>query len=531
MAAQPIRIPDDQLAGTYRSHGWWPDEPLARRFERHVATSPDSVSVRDDSGARLTRQELWDAAGALAEEMISRGIRKGDVVAVCLPNVVGWQVVFLASLRLGAVPATIPTSTDAHTLGYICTLVAARALAVPDRHHGKAIAEDLREIDEVGRLELLTLSGNERTWTQLAGEHPTPPPPIPGLDHLMFTSSTTGMPKAVAHTANTLAAVNIGFAERFDVTADTPIFMASPLGHSVGAWHGGRLSLFTGAPLILQSGWDPERAIELIEEHQCGFTVAPTPFLQDLMGLDETETRRGLARLRSFLCGGAPVPSGLVEQAATKAPNTFVTVLWGMTEGGVTTCVPGTPLEKTATTAGVGLPGLELRTLDPHGNPTTNGEAGELAIRGPGVFVGYLGQDELYRELLTDDGFFRTGDLAELTNDGHLVLTGRLKDVIIRGGVNISPLPLEQALSEHPAVERVAVVGVPDSRLGERICAAIVPRGPLPELPELQDWLSEAGLPRRQWPETVYSVDELPQTALGKIRKNELREHIVGRFE
>jgi acyl-CoA synthetase (AMP-forming)/AMP-acid ligase II len=147
-------------------------------------------------------------------------------------------------------------------------------------------------------------------------------------------------------------------------------------------------------------------------------------------------------------------------------------------------------------------------------------------MRGPGVFFGYLGDEELYRSSVTGDGFFRTGDLARLGADGYLHLTGRLKDLIVRGGVNISPLPIEDALAAHPAVRRVAVVGAPDERLGERICAVVVPEGDPPELDDLIAWVRGQGLPRRLWPEALRVVDEMPTTAAGKIRKNVLAERL-----
>ncbi|MEO5666037.1 MAG: AMP-binding protein, partial [Nocardioides sp.] len=198
-----------------------------------------------------------------------------------------------------------------------------------------------------------------------------------------------------------------------------------------------------------------------------------------------------------------------------------VTVLWGMTEGAGTTCVPGSTRDQLTNTAGAPTAGLELTILEPADNGI-----GELGMRGPGVFVGYLGQDDLYRGLLTDDGFFRTGDLARLDDEGYLHLTGRLKDVIIRGGVNISPMPIEDAIAAHPAVRRVAVIGSSDDRLGERICAVIVAAGTPPTLEELNSWLVERGLSTRKLPEELVVVDDMPVTAAGKIRKVVLRREL-----
>jgi cyclohexanecarboxylate-CoA ligase len=347
-------------------------------------------------------------------------------------------------------------------------------------------------------------------------------PVVPrGVDHLMFTSSTTGMPKAVMHTADTLASVNKAFVQRFALGEDTPIFMPSPLGHSVGAWHGARLSLFTGATLVLQDEWDPIRALQLVDAHRCAFTAAATPFLKDIVDAEWPTEKPKLASMATFLCGGAPVPPSLLEQARQQVPRTFVSVLWGMTEGAGTTCTPDSTYEQLTATAGRPLPDLELTILDADGTGV-----GELAMRGPQVFVGYLGQEELYQNLLTEDGFFRTGDLARIGDDGYVRLTGRLKDLIIRGGVNISPVPIENAIASHPSVRRVAVIGRRDDRLGERICAVIVPAGPPPTLQELNAWLIEHGLPSRKLPESLVVVDDMPVTAAGKIRKVDLRRRL-----
>lgn len=524
------RVPKD-LATSYRSRGWWPGEELIDRFQRHVQAAPDRPSVTDSHGVQLTRAQLWDRAGELAETLKSHGVAAGDTVIVYLPNRAIWQVSFLACLRLGAVPATLPVTTDQAALAGICQVAGARAVLTVPEHRGHRLGEvavaaagqagsscevitlaDLTS-DAVALDAVISIEGTPSAVTRPAD-----------LDHLMFTSSTTGASKAVMHTADTLAAVNIGFAERFGITEDTPLFMPSPLGHSVGAWHGSRLSLFTGAHLVLQDNWDPRVALDLVAEHQCEFTAAATPFLKDLV---ETPWQgRKFATIRSFLCGGAAVPESLMERAATELPNTFVTVLWGMTEGGVTTCVPDSSLEQRAATAGIGLPGLELATIGPDGERNTDG--GELVMRGPGVFLGYLGQEELYAGSLTEDGYFRTGDLATVDADGYLRLTGRLKDIIVRGGVNISPVRLENALAAHPAVRSVAVIGVPDERLGERICAVIVPQGEhTPTLPELVTFLEGQGLPKRLLPERLEIRSELPTTAAGKIRKVDVRKLVT----
>ncbi len=545
---------DAARARRYRERGWWPGVPLADRFAHFVRGRPAAPAVLDDRGRRLSREQLWGEAGRLGVELAEHGIGAGDIVLLFMPNRAESLVAMLAALRRGAVPANLPIRTDEDTLRYAVELCGARALITVERH-GRIETGELA-LAAAGRCPappaVATVAGDgTRRWpgprlgprpssgvadggpgSGVAGSGPGagPAPPVEGLDHLMFTSSTTGRPKAVMHTADTLAALNITFADRFGLGPDSPIFMPSPLGHSVGAIHGARLALHTGAPLILQDRWDPALALETVAAHGCRFTAAATPFLKDLVDAPRPAAAPApkLAPMSWFLCGGAQVPPSLMEQAESAFPNTHTTVLWGMTEGGLTTCTAASPREKVLATAGVALPGLELRTLGEHGEETPPGTEGELAMRGPGVFVGYFAQEPLYESLLTRDGLFRTGDLARIDGDGYLRITGRVKDLIIRGGVNLSPVPVEDALAAFPGVRAVAVVGYPDERLGERICAVVDTMGEAPpRLEALARFLQEQGLSKHLWPELVRTADEFPRTAAGKIRKIELRDRIV----
>ncbi|MBF0276814.1 MAG: AMP-binding protein [SAR324 cluster bacterium] len=514
----------------YRQQGWWTGESLLSRYAKWVQHSPSSLAVADDRGKQLSHLQLWEEAGRVVSALKEAGIGAGDVVIIFLPNRIEWQLILVAILRLGAIPANLPIRNDADTLAYTATLVGAKAIVTCSEHRSNAPVEIARQASLACEHSLLVAEltiGQQLQW-HFPQEKPIPAKPeFAGLDHLMFTSSTTGLPKAVMHTADTLAALNGTFVERFSLAQNDSIFMSSPMGHSVGAIHGARLALYNGAPLILQDQWDPELAIDLIAKYQCVFTAAATPFLKDLVEFPWNRKTPKLETLKWFLCGGAQVPPKLMEKAWQQFPQTFVTVLWGMTEGGLTTCLDSTSQEKLLSTAGIGLPGLELRALNAEGDPVACGEEGELVMRGPGVFVGYYGQNELYHSLLTKDGFFKTGDLVCIDQEGYVQISGRLKDLIIRGGVNISPVPAENILSTHPNISYAAVIGFPDERLGERICAVIVPKGDLPDLDEIVAYSITHGLPKYHCPELMFTVDQMPMTPAGKIRKNELRELII----
>ena len=327
------------------------------------------------------------------------------------------------------------------------------------------------------------------------------------------------------HSEDGLNAFHETIAARFSLTPDGSIFMGSPLGHSVGAIHGARMSLYFGVPLVLQQVWNAAAALVLIEDNKCTFTAAATPFLKDLVELKHTGENPKLNSLKHFLCGGAQVPPALLERAAKEFPNTFVTVLWGMTEGGYTTCIPGkSPTNKCLFTAGCASDGLEIRLTNAAGKPVGAGVEGDLMVRGPAMFYGYYGQPDLTAALFDAGNFFNCGDRAVMDEDGYIRITGRSKDLIIRGGVNISPVPIEDVLAAHPKVSSVAVVGYPDERLGERICAVFSPSDIRLSLQEVTAYASENGLPKQHWPEFVMFIDEMPMTPAGKIRKNDVRK-------
>ncbi len=516
----------DGIAERYRLAGWWTGRRLVDRFEAHATEAPGEPAVVS-GGDTLSRSELWDASGEAAEE-IRRAVGGGRrVVVVLLPNCVEWVVMFLAVLRAGHVPATLPVTTPEAHLRHIFDLVRPVLAVCAGSSRRTAPADAIRRA-AAGASTGVTVAAVDGARLTMHG--PAVPPAravdVPDATaHVMFTSSTTGPPKAVSHSEDTLAALNVQFADRFGLDHGTPVFMPSPLGHSVGAIHGARLSLFLGALLILQREWDPVTALELVARHRADFTAAATPFLMDLASAPWSGREPKLASLRSFLCGGAQVPPALVRRCRTELPNTFVTPLWGMTEGGLTTCVPSSTGSQVENTVGVGLPGLELRILDADMRLHATG-AGELVMRGPGVFNGYYGQPELYAEHIVGDGFFRTGDLARIDPDGYVSITGRAKDLIIRGAVNISPVETENAIAGHPDVVGVAVIGWPDERLGERICA-VVQAGVRLELDDVIASCAEQGLPRRYWPERLIQVDRLPRTASGKIRKQQLRDELL----
>ncbi|MCA8867890.1 MAG: AMP-binding protein [Rhodobacteraceae bacterium] len=521
-------------ADMYRHHGWWGNGSIVERFQQYARKTPDRLALVDDRGKSYTNAELLNAAESMAAKFRAQGIESGEVVIVILPNWVEWQIAHLAIRLMGAVPANIPLKTDARMLAHVVNLVSARALVGTDVFGGFDLGSVLKHAADSAdhRVDVLKIADDgTMEWSHNASTRPAVKPNDERLDHIMFTSSTTGMPKAVMHSQDGLNAFHETMAARFDLVPNGSIFMGSPLGHSVGAIHGARMSLYFGLPLILQQKWNAAEAVALIEKYGCTFTAAATPFLKDLIELKQTGELPKLNSLKHFLCGGAQVPPALLAHADQEFPKTYVTVLWGMTEGGYTTSIPGTsPSDKRHQTAGCASDGLEIVILDEAGKPAAPGCEGDLTVRGPALFYGYFNQPELNEALFDKEGFFFVGDRAIMDNDGYIRITGRSKDLIIRGGVNISPVPIEDVLASHPDVSSVAVIGYPDDRLGERICAVFGPSARHLNLDEVTRFAAEHGLPKQHWPEHVFYIDDMPTTPAGKIRKNDVRQWLENRL-
>ena len=299
------------------------------------------------------------------------------------------------------------------------------------------------------------------------------------------------------------------------------VWMPSPIGHSTGFNYGVRFALYHGLPLVLQDQWDPALAVDLIERERCSYTLAATTFLQDLV---EAAGGRpaGTHHFRRFGCGGAPVPPDLVEAAG--GVGITVLRLYGSTEMLVATWNgPEATLAQRMQTDGTAMPHVEVEVRDDEGRPVPPGSPGEICGRGPNTCVGFFGDPERTAQTFTADGWVRSGDLATIDADGYLTVVGRKKEIIIRGGINIAPREIEDLLLTFPEVERAAVVGLPDPRLGERSCACVMLRpGLTVDLATTVARLRACGLATYKLPERLVLLDALPTTASGKVQKHEI---------
>ena len=347
----------------------------------------------------------------------------------------------------------------------------------------------------------------------------------PGPDditQLIYTSGTTGEPKGVMHTANTTMANIIPYAQRLKLDGDDVVLMASPMAHQTGFMYGLMMPILLRQSVVLLDIWEPLRAIDLIRDEGVCFTMASTPFLSDLAKNVE-ESGKTVPTLKIFLCAGAPIPGPLVEQAR-RVLGTKIVSAWGMTENGAVTLIQlDDEDERAVNTDGCPLPGVELKVVDTDGSTLPAGQSGKLFVRSCSNFGGYLKRSSLNG---TDaEGWFDTGDLARLDERGYVRITGRSKDVIIRGGENIPVVEIESLLYRHPAIAMAAIVAYPDERLGERACAVVVPKaGQTVDLASIVEFLKMQKVATQYIPERLVVRESIPSTPSGKMQKFKLRE-------
>jgi cyclohexanecarboxylate-CoA ligase len=524
-----------------RVGGYWQDEILLDHLARAVARAPDKPAIvarRSETGEerRISYRELDRLSDLVALSLRERGVGRGEVVSFQLPNWWEFSVLHLACLKLGAVSNPLMVIFRERELGFMLGLAETKVLVVPARFRGfdyPAMVANIRDRlpmlrhvlvvggeGEDGFGALLAPRAGEAGRASLRGQGwPSPDDVI----QLLYTSGTTGEPKGVMHTSNTMLSNLAPFAERLGLGAEDVIHMPSPLAHQLGFMYGIVLPVMLGGTAVLQDVFTAGEMARQIRDEGATFTMGATPFLNDLTEHVARAGPAGTPSLRVFVSAGAPIPRALVAKARQTLGAAIVSA-WGMSENGaVTTTRPGDPEEKTTSTDGCPLPGMEVRIVDGEGRVAPAGEEGRLQVRGCSNFVGYLKRPDL--DTTDAEGWFDTGDLARMDADGYIRIAGRSKDIIIRGGENIPVVEVEGLLFRHPAVAEVAVVGYPDERLGERACAFIRLReGASLSFEEMVAHLEAQRMARQYMPERLEIVEELPRTPSGKIRKFRLRE-------
>jgi cyclohexanecarboxylate-CoA ligase len=551
--------PADETA--FRLSGAWRDRTILDDFRRHVAERPHKAAIvtyrnGDPVPVTMTYGQLSVAVDRIAWSLIDLGVRRDDVVSLQLPN--GWQAaaVTLAAMRIGAVVNPLVAIFRRRELEFMLRRAQSKILFVPDvfrkfSHAGLAAdlvaaLPDLQHAVVVGAADRQGLPDGLLSFEDVFLA-PRRPAPASGagtqvrLDalhrqpdeivSLMYTSGTTGEPKGTLHTGNTLWSAGWPLFQSLRLGPDDVCFMASTVGHLTGFLWGMLQPLALGMKIVFQDVWDPVAFVRLIGEEQVTWTLGATPFVVDSVNAQRS-AGHDMSSFKYFVCAGAPIPSSL-PGPATEVLGAKLMALWGTSECGI--CVIHSPedsIEVVSSSDGRRVPPMEVRVVDELGRPVRPGDPGRLLTKGPSMFVGYLGRMDLYDQVVAPDGWFDTGDVGYETKDDGIRISGRTKDIIIRGGENIPVVEIENLLFRHPQVKDVAVVGYADDRLGERACAVIVADGEPLTLAELGEYLAGEGMAKQYWPERIETRVELPRTPSGKVQKYKLRDelqHVVGK--
>ncbi|MBP6895920.1 MAG: AMP-binding protein [Gammaproteobacteria bacterium] len=522
---------DAARAREWWADGRWPRRTVAAALRDMAEREPDRVT-QVCGGTPVTAGAVWSQARALASYLQASGFRPGDVLAFQTPNWHEAAVIDVAACLLGVVVCPIVT---------IYRDKEVELILADSRAKGIFIAPEFRGWDHAAMLERLRphLPDLAHVWT-VRGPHGSgrdlrelvanapPPAPLPAVSTqavklVLYTSGTTGRPKAVLHTHDTLIRATLMCARHWGLKAGDTTLMPSPLTHVTGFSHGIEMPFYVGTRCVLMERWDAARAADIIEQEGVCFTIGATPFLQELMDVAERERRR-LPSLRLFPCGGAAVAPEVIHRVSRVLPGCTAFRVYGSSEAPMITLGFSRPDQaRLAAETDGEVVDYEVRVLDPAGHPLPPGGEGEICARGPSLFVGYVDPQQT-REAFDEDGFFHTGDVGYLTPDNAVVFTGRIKDLINRGGEKISAKEVEDLLHQHPSVTGAAVVAMPHARLGETVCAFLILRADAPqETSGIEAMLAAAGVARQKLPEHYFLVGEFPTTASGKVRKDVLR--------
>jgi acyl-CoA synthetase len=523
-----LRAMPDELTRRYLAQGWWDDATLgamvAGGLQTRTATDFRVRSkVRPWSG---TFGELDRAARALAGSLAAQGVGPGDVVVFQLPNWVEAGITFFASAYLGAVVVPVVHFYGAKEVSYILEATSPDVVVTGERFgrvdYLSMYAELLRDDAAarwlvVGDLDAAHLPAGATPLRALLDHKPVDAPfevdpAAPAL--IGFTSGTTRDPKGVVHSHR-----SIGFEARqlegMFPLGGPPQITGAPVGHFIGMLNAFLVPLLRDHPVNLIDEWDPGEILRAMSEEGLGVSGGATYFLTSLLDHPDFGPEH-LALIPFAGLGGAPVPEAVTRRTTALGIATFRS--YGSTEHpSITGCLLDEPEEKRLTTDGHPLAGVEIRLA----------EGGEIYSRGPDCCVGYT-DPALTAGVFDDDGWYRTGDVGILDEDGYLTIVDRTTDVIIRGGENISAREIEELVAGIDSVAEVCVVAEPDDRLGERAAAFVrVRQGQsAPDLPALRAHLEAAGLARQKWPESLYEVADFPRTASGKVQKYKLRQQL-----
>jgi cyclohexanecarboxylate-CoA ligase len=542
------RYSADEVQAHYDS-GCWSTETLGDLISRQARSWGDKTFITDGD-VSYTYAALRDVSARLAVGLRERGLRAGDRVAVQLPNWSEFAVVAAAVAALGAVMVPIMPIYRRDEVGHVLDDAEVSVVVTASTFKGFDFLEMYRDLAS-SRPAVHTVvvvrddsAATDGPVTTLAAVTPDLDPaeaadtlgaPVTADDPfvIVYTSGTTARPKGCVHTFNTYVSGARSLTPAFGFTSADVGFSPSPVTHTTGLVTGILLPLINGGSTHVMAEWEPRRGLAEIARYRCSVSVTATTFIQMLLDVYDP-AEHDASSIRVWVSAGAPIPRAVVERARKVLPHAKILSLYGRSENlATTTCTVDDDPERSLVSDGAAMPYAEVQVVDELGEPVPTGEEGDIAYRGPSHMLGYLGRPEETAALYTPAGFSRSGDLGRMDADGYVRVTGRTKDIIIRGGMNISAREIEDLLVEHRDVRAAAVVGMPDERLGERICCYVVAADPAspPTLAAIKTHLLDRGLAVQKAPERLELVDELPTTATGKIQKHLLRQDVASKVE
>lgn len=529
----------------YYAAGCWRTDTLGQLLARQAEERGEKTFITDGV-LSLTYRELHEHSLRLAAGLRARGVVPGDRVAVQLPNWTEFAVIAVAIARLGAVMVPIMPIYRRDEVGYVLDdagvsvavtasvfkdfdyLGMYRALQAerPALHSVVVVRDDEAQTSD----RVVTLAATTADVDPAAAEAEIGVPVGPDDPFvIVYTSGTTARPKGCVHTFNTYVGGAYALAVAFGYRESDVEFGPSPVTHTTGLVTSILLPMVSGAATHLMADWEPRRGLAEIARYRCSVSVTATTFIQMLLDAYDP-ARDDASSLRVWVSAGAPIPSAVVERAQALLPNAKILSLYGRSENlATTTCTVDDDPERALTSDGAALPYASVKVVDELGAEVPAGSEGDIAYRGPTHMLGYLGRPDETAGLFTPDGYSRSGDLGVMDAEGYVRVTGRTKDIVIRGGMNISVREVEDLLAAHPGVRNAAVVGMPDERLGERVCCFLVAADPAspPTLDGIRAYLQDKGIAVQKTPERLEVVTELPTTATGKIQKHILRQDIA----
>ncbi|ENA8657357.1 medium-chain fatty-acid--CoA ligase [Escherichia coli] len=532
---------NEQRRAAYRQQGLWGDASLADYWQQTARAMPDKIAVVDNHGASYTYSALDHAASCLANWMLAKGIESGDRIAFQLPGWCEFTVIYLACLKIGAVSVPLLPSWREAELVWVLNKCQAKMFFAPTLFKQTRpvdlilpLQNQLPQLQQIVGVDKLAPATSSLSLSQIIADNTPLTTAITThgdeLAAVLFTSGAEGLPKGVMLTHNNILASERAYCARLNLTWQDVFMMPAPLGHATGFLHGVTAPFLIGARSVLLDIFTPDACLALLEQQRCTCMLGATPFVYDLLNVLEKQPA-DLSALRFFLCGGTTIP----KKVARECQQLGIKLLsvYGSTESSPHAVVNlDDPLSRFMHTDGYAAAGVEIKVVDDARKTLPPGCEGEEASRGPNVFMGYFDEPELTARALDEEGWYYSGDLCRMDEAGYIKITGRKKDIIVRGGENISSREVEDILLQHPKIHDACVVAMPDERLGERSCAYVVLKAPHHSLSleEVVAFFSRKRVAKYKYPEHIVVIEKLPRTASGKIQKFLLRKDIMRRL-